>query len=60
MGTLLQDLATIVRNICMTRGATAAALRFELLIVPTAAQKQALQLLRQITVKPASRPSIPY
>ena len=47
--TLLQSLATIVRNTCVTRGPKATA-PFELLTTPTTAQDRALRQLQQITV----------
>ena len=48
--TLLQDLATVVRNTCVTRSAKAASPTFQMVTTPTATQHRALQLLQQITV----------
>ena len=48
--TLLQDLATVVRNTCLTRGAKTASPAFQILTTPTDTQHRALQLLQQITV----------
>lgn len=47
---LLQDLATVVRNTCITRGTTTASPAFQMLTTPTDSQQRALQLLQQITV----------
>lgn len=46
--TLMQDLATIVRNTCRTPGAGAQASTFEVLTTPTVAQARALDLVRAI------------
>jgi transposase len=48
--TLLQDLATIVRNTCVTRSAKPGSPSFPMLTTPTATQHRAIQLLQQITV----------
>ena len=48
--TLLQDLATLVRNTCLTRGVKTASPAFEMVTTPTDTQHRALQLLQQITV----------
>ena len=48
--TLLQDLATVVRNTCITRGAKTASPAFQMVTTPTDTQHRALQLLQQITV----------
>jgi hypothetical protein len=48
--TLLQDLATVVRNTCITRGTKTASPAFQMVTTPTATQHRALQLLQQITV----------
>ena len=48
--TLLQDLATVVRNTCVTRGTKAASPAFKMVTTPTDTQHRALQLLQQITV----------
>jgi transposase len=48
--TLLQELATIVRNTCITRGAKSGSPGFQMLTTPTATQHRAMQLLQQITV----------
>lgn len=48
--TLLQDLATVVRNTCITRGTKTASPAFKMVTTPTDTQHRALQLLRQITV----------
>ena len=48
--TLLQDLATVVRNTCTTRGTKTASPAFQMLTTPTDTQHRALQLLQQITV----------
>ena len=48
--TLLQDLATVVRNTCVTRGANAPSPAFQMVTTPTDTQHRALQLLQQITV----------
>ena len=48
--TLLQDLATVVRNTCITRGTKTASPAFQMLTTPTDTQHRALQLLQQITV----------
>jgi hypothetical protein len=48
--TLLQDLATVVRNTCITRAAKAASPAFQMVTTPTDTQHRALQLLQQITV----------
>ena len=48
--TLLQDLATVVRNICITRGAKAPSPAFQMVTTPTDTQHRALQLLQKITV----------
>ena len=47
--TLMQDLATLVRNTCVTRGPKASE-PFELLTTPTAPQDRALRRLQQIAV----------
>lgn len=46
---LLDEMGTIVRNTCVTRGAKVAA-SFDLVTVPTPAQRRALELLHRITV----------
>jgi hypothetical protein len=48
--TLLQDLATVVRNTCITHGAKTASPAFKMVTTPTDTQHRALQLLQQITV----------
>jgi hypothetical protein len=48
--TLLQDLATVVRNTCITRGAKIASPAFQMVTTATDTQHRALQLLQQITV----------
>jgi hypothetical protein len=48
--TLLQDLATVVRNTCITRGTKTASPAFKMVTTPTDTQHRALQLLQQITV----------
>jgi transposase len=47
--TLLQELATIVRNTCVTRG-TRASPPFQMLTTPNPTQRRALELLETITV----------
>jgi transposase len=48
--TLLEELATIVRNTCVTRSAKTPSPAFQIVTTPTPAQHRALQLLQQITV----------
>jgi transposase len=48
--TLLGELATIVRNTCRTPNAQPDAPTFEVLTIPNATQKRALDLLQQISV----------
>lgn len=48
--TLLQDLSTLVRNTCVSRGARTESLAFQMLTTPTSAQHRAFQLLQAITV----------
>jgi hypothetical protein len=48
--TLLQDLATVVRNTCITRGTKTASPAFKMVTTPTDTQHRALQLLQQIIV----------
>lgn len=48
--TLLQELATIVRNTCVTRSAKTGAPGFQMLTTPNATQQRAMQLLQQITL----------
>lgn len=48
--TLLQDLATVVRNTCITRGTKIASAAFQMVTTPTDTQQRAMQLLQQITV----------
>src|SRR6266568_1176176 len=48
--TLLEELATIVRNTCRTPHAGESAPTFEVLTTPNAKQKRALELLQQIKV----------
>jgi hypothetical protein len=48
--TLLQDLATVVRNTCITRGTKSASPAFKMVTTATDTQHRALQLLQQITV----------
>jgi transposase len=48
--TLLQELATIVRNTCVTRSAKTGSPGFQMLTTPNATQQRALQLLQQITL----------
>lgn len=48
--TLLQDLATVVRNTCITRGTKTASPAFQMVTTSTDTQQSALQLLQQITV----------
>ena len=47
---LLQDLTTVLRNTCITRGAKAASPAFQMVTTPTDTQHRAIQLLQQITV----------
>jgi transposase len=49
-GTLLQELATIVRNTCVTRNAKSVSAEFRMLTTANATQHRAFQLLQQITV----------
>lgn len=48
--TLLAELATIVRNTCVTRAARTASHPFQMVTTPTAQQRRALELLQAITV----------
>lgn len=48
--TLLEELATIVRNTCVTRSAKTASPAFPIVTTSTPTQHRALQLLQQITV----------
>lgn len=48
--TLLQELATIVSNTCVTRSAKSGSPGFQMLTTSTATQHRAMQLLQQITV----------
>jgi transposase len=48
--TLLQELATIVRNTCVTRTAKRVSPSFLMLTTPNVTQHRAMQLLQQITV----------
>lgn len=48
--TLLQELATIVRNTCVTRGARTRSVPFQMVTTPTSTQHRAFQLLQAITV----------
>ena len=48
--TLLQDLGTVVRNTCITRGTKTASPAFQMVTTPSDTQYRALQLLQQITV----------
>lgn len=48
--TLLQELATIVRNTCVTRSAKTGTPGFQMLTTPNATQQRAMQLLQQITL----------
>jgi hypothetical protein len=48
--TLLQELATIVRNTCVTRTAKSVSPSFQMLTTPNVTQHRAMQLLQQITV----------
>ena len=45
---LLEELATVVRNTCCTPGAGADAPTFDVLTTPNAKQKRALELIQQI------------
>jgi hypothetical protein len=47
--TLLQELATIVCNTCVTRSAKTGTPGFQMLTTPNATQQRAMQLLQQIT-----------
>ena len=49
-GTLMAELATIVRNTCRTPHADKGAPTFEIITSPNAKQKRALELLQQIKV----------
>ena len=48
--TLLEELATLVRNTCRTPASAERSPSFELLTMPTALQRRALELIDQITV----------
>jgi transposase len=48
--TLLQELATIVRNTCITRRAKEVSPSFQMLTTPNPTQRRALELLQAITV----------
>jgi transposase len=48
--TLLQELATIVRNTCVTRSAKTGVPGFQMLTTPNGTQQRAMQLLQQITL----------
>jgi transposase len=48
--TLLAELATIVRNTCVTRAGRAASHPFQMLTTPSSQQRRALELLQAITV----------
>jgi transposase len=48
--TLMDDLGTLVRNTCVTRGAKTPSASFDLLTTATPAQQRALELLRGIKV----------
>ena len=48
--TLLEHLATIVRNTCRTPGAKATASTFQIVTTPSASQRRALELLDAIRV----------
>jgi len=48
--TLLAELATIVRNTCVTRAARTASHPFQMVTTPTAPQRRALELLQAITL----------
>ena len=48
--TLLQDLTTVVRNTCTTRGTKTASPAFKMVTTPTNTQHRALQLLQKINV----------
>ena len=48
--TLLQELATIVRNTCVTRSAKTGVPGFQMLTTPNGTQQRAMQLLQQISV----------
>ena len=48
--TLLEELATLVRNTCRTPGAVEHPATFDLLTTPTAIQRQAFELITQIAV----------
>jgi Transposase DDE domain len=49
--TLMQELATIVSNTCVTRSAKSGSPGFQMPPTPTATQHRAIQLLQQITVR---------
>ena len=49
-GTLMAELATIVRNTCRTPQAAKSVPTFEVLTSPNAKQQRAIELLRQIKV----------
>src|SRR5690606_41604753 len=53
--TLLEDLSTIVRNTCITRGARTNSVPLQMVTTPSSSQHRALQLLRAITVYTLSR-----
>ncbi len=48
--TLLEELATLVRNTCRTPGSTQHAATFDVLTTPTPLQRRAFELIDQITV----------
>lgn len=48
--TLLEDLATVVRNTCVTRSAKTVSPALQMVTTPTDTRHRALQLLQQITV----------
>ena len=48
--TLLEELSTIVRNICQPPASATASLTFQMTTVANPAQQRALQLLQSITV----------
>jgi len=50
LGTLMAELATIVRNTCRTPHAAENAPTFEVLTIPNSKQQRAMELLRQIKV----------
>jgi hypothetical protein len=48
--TLLEELSTLVRNTCRTSAPAQGSATFELLTIPNALQRRALELIDQVTV----------